>query len=289
MPEGDTVWRTATRLHQALAGQTLTRAELRWGALIDLDLVGATTTEVVSRGKHLLHRLDTGLTIHSHLRMEGQWRIEATASLGPSHLADHQIRAVLVSEHWAALGLRLGMLDVVATDREVDLVGHLGPDVLGADWDAERAAERIAASGLDVGTALLDQRNLAGVGTMYAAELLFLERVNPWTPVAHLPAERVARLVARVHTLLDIGRRSAVQSTTGDVRTGHTTFVHGRSGRTCRRCAGTVRVAPIGVPPQQRTMFYCPTCQGGLAPGDDGRPQRPLGSSPRNTRGAHRV
>ena len=106
MPEGDTVWRTATRLHQALAGQRLTGAELRWGALIDLDLVGATTTEVRSRGKHLLHRLDTGLTIHSHLRMEGQWRVEATErgflalGGGPTWLA-----AFLLIWYWAEVAL----------------------------------------------------------------------------------------------------------------------------------------------------------------------------------------
>ena len=296
MPEGDTVWRTATRLHQALAGQRLTGAELRWGALIDLDLVGATTTEVRSRGKHLLHRLDTGLTIHSHLRMEGQWRVEATERLGPTQREDHQIRALLITERWAALGLRLGMLDVVATEREGELVGHLGPDVLGADWDPALAAERIGSSAstgsdpyseTDIGSALLDQRNLAGVGTMYAAEVLFLEKVNPWTPVAQLSPETVLELVNRVHGLLDVGRRSAIQSTTGDARNGYTTYVHARSGRPCRRCGGVVRVALIGPVLQQRTMFYCPACQGGLAPADDGRPQRPLGSSPRGSRGRY--
>ncbi|MEO7236794.1 MAG: DNA-formamidopyrimidine glycosylase family protein, partial [Lapillicoccus sp.] len=78
MPEGDTVFRTAARLHQALAGAPLTTSDLRWPELSTLDFRGSSTLEVVSRGKNILHRLDNGVTIHSHLRMEGQWRVEAT-------------------------------------------------------------------------------------------------------------------------------------------------------------------------------------------------------------------
>lgn len=283
MPEGDTVWRTAARLDEAMRGVTLTRAELRWGALIDADLRGAATLGVVSRGKHLLHRLSTGVTLHSHLRMEGQWRVERAGDLTAAQAGNHQVRALLVTDSWAALGLRLGMLDLVPTDREGDLVGHLGPDVLGPDWDAEVAAARIAASGVSIGQALLDQRNLAGVGTMYAAECLFVERVHPWLPTLDLTGQQIRAVVTRVHGMLDRGRRGAIQSTTGDLRVGERTFVHARSGRACRRCGGEVRLAMIGVAPQDRTMFYCPTCQGGLGPTDDGRPQRPLGAGPRRS------
>lgn len=279
MPEGDTVWRTAARLHEALAGERLERADLRWPSLATADLRGARTLEVRSRGKHLLHRLDTGLTLHSHLRMEGQWRIEATAALTPRLLTNSQLRALLGTTRWTAIGLRLGMLDLVATDAEDSLVGHLGPDVLGPDWDPQRAAANLAASQETIGAALLDQRTLAGVGTMYAAESLFLERLGPWTPAASLAAPTIVGLVERAHRLLDTGRRSAIQSTTGSTRRGETTFVHGRSGRPCRRCGTTVRVAMVGAPPQERTMFYCPGCQGGLGPTDDGRPQRPLGAT----------
>ena len=91
MPEGDTVWRTATRLHQALAGHPVTRWDLRWGELATSDLVGATTLEVVSRGKHILQRLDAGVTLHSHLRMEGQWRIEDAGRVTARQLASPQI------------------------------------------------------------------------------------------------------------------------------------------------------------------------------------------------------
>ncbi len=279
MPEGDTVWRTARRLHQALAGQPLSLADLRWPQISTVDLRGAVTLEIVARGKHLLHRLDSNVSIHSHLKMEGQWRVEASPALTARMLGNPQLRAVLGTTEWTALGLRLGDLHVVPTTEEHTLVGHLGPDVLGPDWNPDEAVRRISASSATIGAALLDQRNLAGVGTMYAAEVLFIERVNPWTPAAGLGTTQLAGLVERVHRLLDVGRRGGHQSTTGRTRRGETHFVHARSGRPCRHCGGTVRVAMIGDPPRDRTMFYCPTCQAGLAPTDTGRPQRPLGSS----------
>ena len=282
MPEGDTVWRTATRLHQALAGQPVTRWDLRWGELATIDLVGTTTLEVVSRGKHILQRLDAGVTLHSHLRMEGQWRIEDARRLTARQLASPQIRAVVGTDRWAAIGLRLGMLDLLPTDQEHTLVGHLGPDVLGTDWDVDTAVSKLRAAGATpIGAALLDQRNLAGVGTLWASESLFLERLHPWTQAGSFDEETLTALVVRAHRLIDAARHHAVQASTAVRRLGETSYVHGRSGRPCRRCGEGVRVAMIGEPPQDRTMFYCPRCQGGLGPTDDGRRQTPLGSSSR--------
>jgi endonuclease-8 len=282
VPEGDTVFRTATRLNQALAGEPLTTTELRWPGLSTLDFRGVATQEVVSRGKNILQRLANGVTIHSHLRMVGQWRVDSTDRLTSRALANPQIRAVLGTAAWTAVGLRLGDLHVVETSDETRLVGHLGPDVLGTDWDPGEAARRLRASPATIGAALLDQRNLAGVGTLYAAEALFLERVNPWTPAAALDEVAVAAIVDRAHTLLDAGRRHAIQTTTGSRRRGETAWVHARSGRPCRRCGETLRISAVGEPPRERTMFYCPRCQGGLSPSDDGRPQRPLGSDQRS-------
>ena len=282
MPEGDTVWRAARRLNEALADETIIGADLRWPGLSTADLRGMRTLEVVSRGKHLLHRLDAGLTLHSHLRMEGQWRVETTEGLANRKLANPQLRALVSTARWTALGVRLGRLHLLATREEGRLVGHLGPDVLGTDWDAAEAAGRLAASMSTIGSALLDQRNLAGVGTLYASETLFLERLSPWHPAASLASAQVSQVVDRVHRLLNLNRHNVFRSTTGVHRHGMTTYVHGRSGRPCRRCGHAVRVSMLGVPPQDRAFFYCPTCQGGLAPGDDGHIQGPLGSSTRS-------
>lgn len=284
MPEGDTVYRTAARLHRALAGRPLTRAEIRWGGKTLPDVVGRRTVEVVARGKHLLHRIEGGVTIHSHLRMEGAWRVVPNERLRPRELFDPSIRALAATDAHTAIGRRLGMLDVLPTTREETLVGHLGPDILGPDWDPARAAAAIQADPRPIGAVLLDQRVLAGIGTMYDAETLFLERIGPWTPANELGADAVEQIVARAHRLLTVGKEHDVQSTTGSRRRGEEVYVHARSGRPCRRCGTTVRVAMIGTPPQDRTMFYCPSCQGGLGPDDDGRPQAPLGHRERPTR-----
>ena len=322
MPEGDTVLRTARRLDQALRGRPLFAAELRWGDLGAVDLTGARTVEVASRGKHLLHRLDDGRTVHTHLRMEGFWRVVATGDAARARQQrSRDVRAVLVTDDWTCLGLRLGMLDLVPPTQEHRLVGHLGPDVLGEDWDLDRAvATRARAGGgpvggaivgetfdggaidrgaiagsssdggasdggafdvAEIGGALLDQRHLAGIGTIYASESLFCERVSPWTPVAELGRSRLTAVVERARRQLLAGARRPSPCTTGIPRSGQALYVHGRSGRSCRRCGGTVRVAPIGRPPRERVLFYCPSCQGGLAPGDDGGPIAPLGAARR--------
>ncbi len=278
MPEGDTVWRTAQRLDKALAGAEVVLCDLRFPAVSTADLRGASTIEVVSRGKHLLQRFDNGLTLHSHLRMEGQWRVETPAA-SARWLRREDLRAAVGTAAWTGLGLRLGMLDLVPTSEEGGLVGHLGPDLLGPDWDLPTALANLRASRTTIGAALLDQRNLAGIGTLWASESLFLSRLGPWTPAAEVDDADLERLVTRAHALLSQARHHAVQSSTGIRRKGEEAYVHARSGRPCRRCGTTVRVAMIGPPTRERTMFYCPQCQHGLAPTDDGRPQRPMGAS----------
>ncbi len=281
MPEGDTVWRTADRLHRALADDELCLWDLRWASLATSDHRGARTREVRARGKHLLHRLSNGLTLHSHLRMEGQWRVSRPGPDTDRLLRRPDLRAAVGSSRWSAVGLRLGMLDLVATADEHRLVGHLGPDVLGAGWDAAAAVANLTAYDGFVGDALLDQRTLAGVGTYWASEALFIERILPWTTTAALGQDRLWTLVTRVHAVMDRAKDHPIQSSTGVPRPGEESFVHGRSGRPCRRCGDTIRVAMTGAPPRERTLFSCPTCQGGRAPTDTGGPQRPLGSRPR--------
>ena len=191
MPEGDTVWQAASRLHGALAGKVLTRSDLRVPKYATADLTGRTVLDVIPRGKHLLTRIEGGLTLHSHLRMEGQWRVEHPGSRTERALRRQDLRAAVLTDEWSALGLRLGMLDLVPTAREADLVGHLGPDVLGPDWDPDSAAARLRAHPGTLVEALLDQRTLAGVGTFWASELLFLERLHPWAPAARSDPARL--------------------------------------------------------------------------------------------------
>lgn len=281
MPEGDTIWRTADRLHRALAGQPLRELELRWGELGGLDLLPATTLRVSARGKHLMHDLDTGVTLHTHLRMEGGWRLVASGDLTARQRADPQVRVLAATPSWSALGLRLGVVEVWPTSQAAQRLGYLGPDLLGPDWDPDTAIANLG-SGPErpIAEALLDQRQLAGIGTFWASEGLFLGHHNPWAAVGALAPGDLRDLIGSIQRLMRRGADTGIQSSTGRTGRDALAYVHARSGRPCRRCGATIRVAEIGHAPQDRIFFYCPACQGGLAPTDDGRPQRPLGSNP---------
>ncbi|MFJ6985705.1 MULTISPECIES: Fpg/Nei family DNA glycosylase [unclassified Streptomyces] len=264
MPEGDSVWQAAARLHRALAGRELIRSDLRVPRLATVDLTGRTVLDVTARGKHLLTRVEGDLTLHSHLRMDGAWKVFGTGQRwtgGP----DHQIRAILGVEDRTAVGYRLPVLELLRTSEEEKAVGHLGPDLLGPDWDPERAlANLLADPGRALGEALLDQRNLAGVGNVYKSEICFLLRVTPWLPVGTLPTDLAARLPVVARKLLEANRDRPQRNTTG-----HRTqdlFVYGRARRPCPRCGTTIRVADQGDGSRERPTYWCPTCQTGPAP-----------------------
>jgi endonuclease-8 len=267
VPEGDTVWLTAHRLHAALAGQPLVRADLRVPKLATVDLTGRQVLEVVARGKHLMARLEGGMTLHSHLRMEGAWHVYGAGERwrgGPVH----QVRAVLGTAGRVAVGYRLPVLELLRTEEEGEAVGHLGPDLLGPDWDAAEAAARLVADpDRPLGEALLDQRNLAGVGNVYVAELCFLRGVTPWTPVRDVPAPE--RLVALARRLLVANRSRPGHVTTGDTRRGRTHWVYCREHQPCLRCGTAIRSARHGSQEkvQDRVAYWCPRCQRGPAPG----------------------
>jgi endonuclease-8 len=264
VPEGDTVWLAGRRLHDALAGQALTRSDFRVPRLATTDLTGRTVTEVVSRGKHLLTRVEPDLTVHSHFRMDGSWHLYRHGDRwrgGP----EWQVRVLLENEEWQAVGYRLPVLELLRRDQEADVVGHLGPDILGEDWDADEAVRRLAAApDRELGPALLDQRNLAGVGNLYRTEVCFLAGVTPWTRVGEVPD--LAGVVDRVARLLEANKHTAHQVTTGDTRRGRQHWVFERAGRPCLRCGTRVATAEQGDPPYQRVVYWCPTCQRGPAP-----------------------
>ncbi|QFR00761.1 Fpg/Nei family DNA glycosylase [Streptomyces phaeolivaceus] len=272
MPEGDTVRQTARRLHTALADKVLSRSDLRVPKYATADLTGRTVLDVTPRGKHLLTRVEGGLTLHSHLRMDGSWKVYANDERwrgGPAH----QIRAILGTTDRTAVGYRLPVLELIRTADEHRAVGHLGPDLLGPDWDPDRALTNLlSAPARPLGEALLDQRNLAGIGNVYKSELCFLLRATPWLPVGALPDDTAARLPALAKDLLETNRDRPIRSTTGLRR--HDLFVYGRARRPCLRCGTPVRAADQGDGSRERPTYWCPTCQPGPAP-DPGAPGTP--------------
>jgi endonuclease VIII len=261
MPEGDVVWRTARELHRALAGRLLTRSDFRVPRFATTDLTGRAVSDAVSRGKHLLIRVDGGLTVHTHLRMDGSWRIGPARRGAPR---DHRVRLVLANDDWQAVGYQLGIVEVLRTAHEQRTLGHLGPDLLGPDWDPAEAVRRLQADpSRPVGEALMDQRNLAGIGNLYKAEVLFLRGISPCRPVAEVAD--LAALVGLARQLLEANKDRVGQVTTGMTKRGEQTWVYRRRGSPCRRCGSVIRQAlqPGQGPDQERITFWCPRCQQG--------------------------
>jgi endonuclease-8 len=186
--------------------------------------------------------VEGGITVHTHLRMDGSWRIRpARDRIGGSH----RIRLVLANDTWQAVGYQLGIVEVLPTAQEASVVGHLGPDLLGPDWDEAEAARRLrAVPARAIGEALLDQRNLAGIGNLYKAEVLFLRGVDPWRPAGEVTG--LDALVSTAQQLMDANKERFSQVTTGVRRPDQQTWVYGRAGRPCRRCGTLIRAAEQG-------------------------------------------
>lgn len=258
MPEGDTVHLAAGRLGDALAGEVLTATDFRVPQAATIDLSGRRVDAVLARGKHLLFRIEGGTTLHTHFKMEGSWHLYRPGDRwrGPNH----QVRAVLETSDRVAVGFRLGTVELIPTSGEEGIIGHLGPDPLGPDWDEGRALELLRAKGdQEIGTALLDQSVIAGPGNVYKSEVCFLRGVHPRRLVQDTSdLDELVRLLAR---LMQANRTTGMQITTGDTRRGRMQWVYGRAGEPCRRCN-----TPIEREDQEgfggtRVTFYCPTCQ----------------------------
>ncbi|PBC52828.1 DNA glycosylase [Rhodococcus sp. ACS1] len=244
MPEGDTVWRTANSLRDALEGKVLTRCDVRVPRYATVDLSGQLVDEVVSRGKHLLIRVGDH-SIHTHLKMEGAWHIYAPDSRW--RRPAHQARIVLATEDRVAVGFSLGITEILQRDDEEFAVGHLGPDLLGPDWDAGTAVRNLRAAGEQpIGLALTDQRNLAGLGNVYRNEVCFLRGVHPYTPAAEvtdLPA-----MVTLAHRMIHADKNNSIR---------HRPWVYGRAGQRCRRCGTVIEGHDLG----RQEIFFCTYCQ----------------------------
>lgn len=259
MPEGDAVYLTARRLDRGLRGKVLTASDFRWPSLATVDLSGATVLGTGTHGKHLLTRLDHDgrlLTLHTHLKMEGVWRVVEPGRRWPRPA--HQARVVLRADGAEAVGFSLGLVELFPTADEHSVVGHLGPDLMTEDYDEDDAVRRLLADpARPLGEALLDQTVVAGIGTIYLAETCFLQGVHPLAPVGAVADP--ARLLRRAHLLLRNGVYYGRPTTAGDRR--GTVWVYRRTRQSCLRCGTPVEAGDVGGPGRERTTYWCPSCQ----------------------------
>jgi endonuclease VIII len=276
VPEGDTVYLLARRLNARLRGQVVSRSDVRVPRHATADLAGATLVNTDTHGKHLLTRFvlpdQQKLTLHTHLRMDGSWTVLNPGKRLPRNLIP-DIRILLKFQNGlSAAGLKLPVVELLPTDDEDSVIGHLGPDPLRPDWDAAEAIRRLKADGdqdRPLAATLLDQTRMAGLGNLWVNELCFLRGHSPWTSVREVDLEALVALAVRL-LRFSVNTPGAAQVTTGNTRPGKQHWVAGRAGQPCLRCRTPIRVvAEVSGDPERRRTWWCPHCQPG--PGPDPR------------------
>jgi endonuclease-8 len=271
VPEGDTIFQTAAALRPLLVGQRVSAARAsRPGPAIE-RIVGAAVTSIEPVGKHMLIHFDNGLALHTHLRMNGSWHRYAPGERW--RRPAWQARVVIEVPGHVVVCFSAPVVELMDA-RAVALhpaLSKLGPDLLGDSFDAAEALNRLhARADEEIGTALLDQTALAGIGNVYKSEVLFIEGVNPFDRVAQLDEATLARLVTTAERLLrdNVRTPDPRRITTrepgavgGRDRDGASpVWVYGRAGRACFRCRTAIAVRRQGTR-LPRSTYWCPTCQ----------------------------
>jgi endonuclease-8 len=261
MPEGDTIFRTATTLRQVLAGRTVTRFEAR-----DLPTiaVGTAVSEVEARGKHLLIRFGDDRTLPTHMQMHGSWHIYRHGERWWKPPAS--ARVVIETAEMVAVCFDAPLVELLDPR---DLARHpqltsLGPDLCRPDADIDEALRRMASldPSTPIAVVLLDQRVAAGIGNVYKSEVLHACRVDPFASVGSLDTATRRRLLETASSLL---RRNLLGGPRKTVREG--LAVYERGGRPCRVCRTIIRQRRQG--DGGRSTWWCPTCQQPPQPGAD--------------------
>ncbi len=264
MPEGHTIHRAARRLRSVLADRPLERVQARGAHLVEAhaerELAGATVTGVEARGKHLLVHLDRGVTIHSHLRMDGVWHLYRRGERWRK--ARSRAWLVLGAGEWDAVNFDGPILQLHRTDEldQVPSLAQLGPDVLVDPFDDAEFVRRMRSTDGDreLGDAIMDQRLVAGIGNIYKAESLFIARIDPWRRMRDVTDDELVRIREVATRIMHDGVLDARAITfRGPGPAGQ--WAYGRAGRPCRRCGRPIQSRPQGE--HQRTTYWCGACQ----------------------------
>ena len=256
MPEGDTVRRLAERIGHRFVGDACIRSIARDPRITHLDLTHRRLIEADAAGKWLLLRFDDGRTLFGHLRMDGRWDI-GRRSRAPEWKRRLEVE---FASGWLT-AVDLPVIGVVATVDEQLVIGHLGPDLCGPTApDVDEIVRRLVRAGAQpLAGALLDQRNVAGFGNVYAVEIPFICGVSPFQPVETIDG---LDLVVRVGcALIRTNAERGPQNTTGRRLHQAHHWVYGRRRQPCPWCSTQLHGTNERDSPWQRTTTWCPSCQ----------------------------
>lgn len=267
MPEGDTIHRAAATLQHALGGKVVRRFEtvLPQLARVDEDakVVGRTIEKIEAVGKHLLMHFSGDLHLRTHMRMNGTWHIYRVGERWKKRPSD--MRLVVGTDDYVAVAFNVPVAefhDSASLARQVDL-RKIGPDFLGVTFDDEEALRRVRGrAGKPIAEVLLNQRVVAGVGNVYKSEVLFLEKIYPFTLTDSLSDEEIRRILITSRALME---RNVVdgtvfqRKTTDTMRRDQPLWVYGRRGEPCRKCSTPIEYRRSGI--DARSTYWCPRCQ----------------------------
>ncbi len=258
MPEGDTIHSAARRVGAALIGRPIVSIETpqprhaldRWPERLE----GRAVRAVDARGKHLFIRFEGDLTLHSHLRMTGGWGVYRRGERW--RRSPRRAWLVIRTDEHEVVEFDGPVLELMTDSRtRFDRrLAALGPDVLAPELDERRFLGLLRSDDhtRGIGDALLDQRNVAGIGNMWKAEGCFLAGIDPWRRLADVSDDEVLAVVRELRPLM----RASADG--GRVRGSH--WVFERAGLPCRRCGTRIRARGQG--DDNRTTYWCPKCQG---------------------------
>ena len=254
MPEGDALVKFAAGLRPYLVGKEVVGARARQPGPQAHRLVGSTVTAIETQGKNLLISFSNGLEVRTHLKLYGSWHRYRPGE----RWRKPESRARLVLEVPGAVAVCFDAPTVELFEQRTEplhpALAPLGPDLLSPAFDADEAFRRLrdpSRSSLTIGEALLDQRALAGIGTIWRVETLWTETQSPFTPVAELHDATLERLIGTARRLLHASVRHGFPGPMGAYR---------RTGRPCRRCGTIIRSRVYGHDLARR-VYWCPRCQ----------------------------
>ena len=248
VPEGDSLHRAARRLQVLVGDRVAAESPNPRGRATRVaeQVDGRRLESVEAVGKNLIFRFEGGVTVRSHLRMSGSWRVRAAGD-------------PVVGRPWLVLrGQRAQALLYGGPVLELNAraVERLGPDILAPEPDFEKmlANLRRGDSAREVGDALTDQRLVAGIGNVWKAESLWHARVSPWRAVGDVSDEELREALETATRLM----RRSVETGRTEVNITH------RAVLPCVRCGTLIRSRGQG--DDNRTAYWCPTCQPGPEP-----------------------
>lgn len=278
MPEGDTIYRTARALQQAIEGKAVTGFTTALGKLArvndEASLVGRVVEKVESRGKWLLIYFSGDLILATHMLMSGSWHLYRTGERW--RIGRNRMRVVIRTADWEAVAFHVPIAEF-HTARSLarsSQVPKLGPDILSEEFTVEDGVSKLAQYGLknpdaEIAVVLLNQHVLAGLGNVYKSEVAFAAGVNPFRAMRTLTRREMEAMVGFVHRYMKAnvaeGKGDGIVTYSGNRRTTHAMsreerlWVYRRQGQECRRCGAAVMMRKQGV--QVRSTYWCPQCQ----------------------------